>query len=380
MKARPAAASPADPPARRKNEFLIFALPEWNDRPVLLSKGEDQHNLPSPTVAAPLPRVPPLFVPPSRPRSSAIGRGTRGGATMASGGLRHYDKPMKNDGQIPAALAIDGLASDARQAFEVAAKNGYRGIAFATHHAELNADALGESGRRHLRTMLTGKGLGIEAVRAAVPRGGLTDAGTIDRTLENVRKAMSLARALGVKTVGVHIGMLGGSTADGKHVGEETMVAALRDLAQQADAAGVILAVEAEGGASAGEAGRGAVGDGGMLARMLKAVDFEGVRGLIDGARAIGSGEDPVQVAELLVAMGKGKGAIGQVTLADAVRAGRAGGLRPVMLGEGQLAVGALMSFLREEGFDGATVVDVRDLGDGAAGAQRAAEVLRRLM
>ena len=239
---------------------------------------------------------------------------------MASGGARHYDKPMKNDGQIPAALAIDGLAGDARGAFELAAGCGYRGIAFATNHAELNADALGESGRRHLRTMLSGKGLGIEAVRAAVPRGGLTETGTIDRTLENVRKAMSLARALGVRTVGVHIGMLGAPGAaaanGGNQVGEGTMVAALRELAQQADAAGVILAVEAEGGG-------GTAGEGEMLARILKAVDFEGVRGLIDGARAIGMGEDPVKVAELLAAMGGTKGGIGQVTLADAVRAGR---------------------------------------------------------
>ena len=66
-----------------------------------------------------------------------------------------------------------------RGGFEVAAGAGYRGVAFGTDHRELNPEALGPSGRRQVKAILAGKGLRVESVRAAVPRGGLSDSGTI---------------------------------------------------------------------------------------------------------------------------------------------------------------------------------------------------------
>ena len=72
-------------------------------------------------------------------------------------------------------------------------------------------------------------------------------------------------------------------------------------------------------------------------------------------------------------------GMIGQLTASDAIRSGRGGGVRAVPLGEGQLPLRELAEMLREQGFDGPWVVDVRDLGDAAAGARQAAEVLRKL-
>src|SRR6188768_989146 len=114
---------------------------------------------------------------------------------------------MSNSTPIAAALGLEGLgAIDARAAFDVASDAHYRGVAFATNHRELNPEALGPSARRHVKTILAAKQLQIESVRAAAPRGGLSDASTIDRTLENARKAIHLARELGVGTVALNVG------------------------------------------------------------------------------------------------------------------------------------------------------------------------------
>jgi len=275
---------------------------------------------------------------------------------------------MTHENTIPAALALEGLggpgALDARGGFAVAADAGYRGIAFATNHKELNPDELGPSARRHVKSLLATKGLAVESVRVAVPRGqaggGLSEAATIDRTLENARKGMLLARELGVRTVAMHVGDLTrlAGAAGGTGLPEGTVISALRELAQQADAAGLTLALSAEGAEA--------------FARILKGVDFDRAKVNLDGARLIGAGEDALKVAEEF------HGEIGQFTADDAVRAGSK--VRAALLGEGQLPLEALMEILREQGFSGPLVVDVRDLPDGIAGARHAAAVLAGIL
>jgi sugar phosphate isomerase/epimerase len=258
---------------------------------------------------------------------------------------------MANETAVPAALAIDGLGGDARDAFALASSAGYRGIAFATNHAELTPESLGESGRRHLRKILESKRLGVEAIRAAAPRAGITDSATIDRTVENVRKAVELAHDLRVGTVAVNLGPVGSG-----NVAESTAVEAVRELSKIADAAGITLAVAGETSAP--------------VEALLKQVDYERARMNLDAGRLIAGGEDPLKVAEQLA------GRLGQFTAADAVRAGKA--VRGAFLGEGQLPLVEMLEILEEMGFRGPTVVDVRDVGDGAAGARHAAEVLRK--
>jgi sugar phosphate isomerase/epimerase len=258
---------------------------------------------------------------------------------------------MANDAQVPAALSLDGLAGDAREAFALASEAGYQGIAFATNHAELTPEVLGESGRRHLRKILETKRLGVEAIRAAAPRTGITDMGTIDRTVENVRKAVALARDLGVGTVAVNLGPVGSG-----NVNEGAAAGAVRELAEMADRAGIVLAVSGESSAP--------------VEAILKQIAFDRARVNLDSGRLIAGGEDPLKVAEELA------GRLGQFTAADAVRAGKA--VRGAFLGEGQLPLVELLEILDEIGFRGPTVVDVRDVPDGAAGARHAAEVLRK--
>lgn len=270
---------------------------------------------------------------------------------------------MADRSPIPAALSLDGLAAaDARSAFALAADAGYRGIAFATNHRELNPESLGESARRHLRTILAAKRLQIDSLRAASPKGGLADSRTIDATLTSAHQALTLARELSVRTVSLHLGPLAEPTAGNLSplptaVSESTLISALRELAQQADASGLTLALSANSTPA--------------LARLLKAVDFDGAKINLDGARSIAAAEDPLQTA------GNFGDRIAQFTASDAVRSGSS--VRVAMLGEGQLPLLELNEILQEQGFRGPLVVDVRDLPDGPAAARHAAEVLRRL-
>ena len=260
---------------------------------------------------------------------------------------------MSSTAPIPASLSIDGLTGDARSSFDIASHSGYHGIAFPTNHPELMPDRLDQSARRHLKTVLASKQLEVDAIRVAVPRTSLTDTATIDRTLDNARKAFLLAHDLGVSTISLHVGNLAGSKMP-----PSTIVAAIRELAQHADAAGLTLALGSD--------------TAGPLAGVLKQVDYDRARINFDPARMIAGGEDALKLAE------EHAGLIGQVTAADAVRAGNS--VRAAFLGEGQLALPELMAILQEQGFAGPMLVDVRDLADGAAGARHAAHVLEKLM
>jgi sugar phosphate isomerase/epimerase len=266
---------------------------------------------------------------------------------------------MSNPPSVSAALALEGLpTTDARAGFDAAAAARYRGIAFATSHRELNPDLLGPSARRHVKTILAGKRLQIDSIRAAAPRGGLADAATIDRTLENARKAIGLARALGVATVTLHVGHVPADTQTAAGVPQSTVVSAVRELAQVADAAGVTLALSS-------------AGDPMALAAVMKQVDCERAKVNLEGAQLIAQAH-PLQAAEVFA------GQVGQLTAADGIRRGQA--LLAAPLGEGQLPLAELLQLLNEQGFIGPLVVDVRDLPNALAGAHHAAEVLARLL
>jgi len=257
--------------------------------------------------------------------------------------------------KTPAALAIDPLRMDARAAFDVAAGAAYRGIAFGTGHPELNPDALGESARRHVQSILNAKGLTIATIRTATPAGALSQAGSIDRTLDNARKAILLARQMHVGTVSLNVGQVDykGPMA----VTPDTMLGALRELAQLADASGVSLALSDESG-------------GRDLPAILKALDFPQARLHLDTARTIGAGQDVLQTAESLAPY------LGAVTLADALRRGSTVQSEP--LGEGQLPLRELVAFLKEGGLwqGSPMIVDVRELRDPKSAAERAAQLL----
>ncbi len=148
----------------------------------------------------------------------------------------------------------------------------------------------------------------------------------------------------------LEVGALG-SDGTAQVVGGSIVMAA-RELAEEAEAARVTLAL-------------GAV-DSDKLLDLIGVLASSRVRVNLETARL--GDENP------LLALGKMAGRVGQYTAADAVRG------RRVALGEGETPLRELMELLREQGFTGPVVVDVRELADGRAGARAGAEVLRRLL
>jgi sugar phosphate isomerase/epimerase len=260
---------------------------------------------------------------------------------------------MSTTSRIPAALSLDGLGDDARAAFDLAANAGYAAVAIPTNHPELRPAELGPSARRHIQRIVRSKDLRIDALRIAAPRGGLTDPGTIQRTLDNARTGIAMAYDMDVHTIAVNAGNL---TAPG--VDFDSICAAARTIAEEADRAGITVAFGADGSDK--------------LADLIKAVACDRARANLDTAREISSGVDPAAFIERL------HGAIGQVTIADSIRSGPRA--RIVELGHGQLALSDLLNSLRQADFTGPIVVDVRDLPDAIHGAANAAKILRAIL
>ena len=253
---------------------------------------------------------------------------------------------------IAAALSLDGLGSDARAAFDLAADAGYRAIAIPTNHPELRPEALGPSARRHIKRILDSKQLRVDALRIAGPRGGLADPASIDRTMDNVRRGMALAFDLGVATVAVNVGTLSGPARE-----QESWQAAARMIAEEADRAGLNVAFGADGAE--------------QLGALIRHLDCPRALANLETARTLGAGADPVRVLD------DWRGAVSLVTLADAIRAGAQ--VRQVELGQGQLALVEFITALRAREVLAPLVVDVRDLADGIHAAHTAAAVLRAL-
>jgi sugar phosphate isomerase/epimerase len=265
--------------------------------------------------------------------------------------MPRYNFDMSNVERIAAALSLDGVGGDARAGFALAGGAGYSGVAIATNHAELSPEALSDSGRRHVKKILESSQMNVAAVRAAGPRGGLMDPAGIDRMVGNVRKAMKLAADLSASTVTLHAGSMSAAGVAGG-------AAALKELAQEAEHAGLTLAVSGDASDK--------------LLAMLADTGCENATLNMSPAAAIGAGEDAVK---LLQSLRKLPGAL---TAADAIKAGKQ--LRLVTMGEGQVPWEEVFAVLREQDFRGPTIVDVRDLTDSPAGAIDAAAYLRRFL
>ena len=186
-----------------------------------------------------------------------------------------------------------------RAAFDLAADAGYAGIAFATNQPELRPADLGASARRHLQRILASKNLRIDALRIAGPRGGLADSASVERAIENARKGIALAFDMGIKTISVNAGALAGEAAK-----NDSIYAAARQIAEDADRAGVIVAFAADGSAA--------------LEQLISHLAWDRACANLETAREIAGGHDPVEVLQ------KFRGAVAQVTLADAISRGSA--------------------------------------------------------
>ena len=274
---------------------------------------------------------------------------------------------MSTTSRIAAALSLDSLGPDARAAFDLAADAGFAGIAIPTNHPQLAPADFGDSARRHFKKTLEHRHLSIDSIRIAAPRQGLADAATIDRTLANARAAITLAHALGVRTVSLYTGGLsnvpnpqatGALSSTNAALSMDTIAAATRLLASEADKAGITLALSSDSPT--------------RLQELLNLLAAPHLRANLEPASLLAAGDDPVAIA---AALGN---RIGQFTAADAIKAGRQ--LRAVELDQGQVPLADLFLQLKAQHFMGPTVVDLRDLPNTPQAAYRAAEVLRRVM
>ena len=257
--------------------------------------------------------------------------------------------------RISAALSLDGLGDQARAAFDLAAQAGYAGVSIPSNHPEIGPAALSDTGLRHLKKTLDSQRLAIAAVRIAGPRAGLADPATIDRMMAHAQAGMQWAHALGVPVVGLHIGSLREVATSAAYA---SILSAARTLANEADKAGLTLALSAD--------------DLGNLRGLLDTLAFDHAQANFDPASALGAGEDPEAAAQRLL------GRIGQMTADDATGGAR-GTSQRVELGQGQVPVRELLAMLESTGFHGPVIVDVRHLPNAPHAAQAAADYLRQL-
>jgi len=265
---------------------------------------------------------------------------------------------MADISRISAALSLDGLGDQARPAFELAAQAGYAGISIPSNHPEIGPAALSDTGLRHLKKTLDTQRLGIAAVRIAGPRAGLSDPATIDRMMANARAGMQWAHALGVPVVALHVGSLRETAGAATSTAQAAILSAARELANEADKAGLTLALNAE--------------DLGGLSKLLDSLAFDHARAHFDPASVMGAGEDPEAAAQRLL------GRIGQMTADDAIGGAR-GTSQRVELGQGHVPVRELLAMLESTGFRGPVIVDVRHLPNAPHAAQAAADYLRQM-
>lgn len=180
--------------------------------------------------------------------------------------------------------------------------------------------------------------------------------------VDAVRTGIELCRDVGAGVLLVPF--FGDGEIEGD-AGAATLVGHLRQLAPVAEAAGVTLAIE--------HALRGA-----EAASLLKAVGSTYVGDYFDMANCMSIGYDPLQEIDEL------KGHIAQVHAKEydgreltGPRAPRSyPGLNTCPLGQGQVPIKAVLSALRDGGYDGFVVLETGAFGDKKASARSALDVL----
>lgn len=234
------------------------------------------------------------------------------------------------------AICLDDLGMSVKAAMERARGLGFVVLDMSATEGPISPGELSRTGQRHLLKHLSDLGLRLGSLRGPVDAAGYADRASGERRLDTMRSIIGLAAGLGV---GVASTRLGGPVESGDESGAARMGEALVVLADEADRAGVMLAVETAGiGASA-------------LAKLLAEINCPLVTSCCDSGAMLMQGDDPHGVGATLA------GRVGLVRARDAVgpSAGAAG--YEVAQGEGQLEIPAFLAALREAGFGGSIVL-----------------------
>lgn len=253
-------------------------------------------------------------------------------------------------------VCLDDLRLDVKAAMDRARSLGFRAIDVGASAGPISPGELSRTGRRHLLKHLSDLGLRLGSLRGPVGGPGYADPAAGEGRVERMKRVIDLAAGLGVPTVSTSLGLAAGD-AD-RHF--ERLKEAMAALADQADRAGVIVAVET-GGIGAAE-----------LARLLAEINCPFLASCCDAGAMLMQGEDPHRIAETL------PGRIRLVRARDAVASSGGEAGHEVAIGEGSLDPARLLAALNEAAFQG-DIILTRSAGtDPAADLARARAVFEQ--
>jgi L-ribulose-5-phosphate 3-epimerase len=256
-------------------------------------------------------------------------------------------------------VALDDLKIEAKAAMERASALGFRAIDVGAIKGPISPDELSSTGRRHLLKHLGDLGLRLGSLRGPVGGPGYADAVAGERRIETMRRVIELASSLHVPVASTSLGLVGGKEPerDAARLRE-----ALTVLADHADRAGVIVAVETSGI------------DAASLQKLLAEINCPLLASCCDSGAMLMEGQDPHRIAETL------PGRIKLVRARDAITGTSSGGGREVAQGQGNLEVERFLAALNEAAFQGDIILTRTTSANPAADLRAAQAVFAKLL
>lgn len=233
-------------------------------------------------------------------------------------------------------VALDDLKMEVRAAMQCAVTLGFRAIDVAAVNGPISPDQLSRTAQRHLLKHLGDLGLRLGSLRGPVAGPGYADATAGERRIETMRRVIELASSLRVPVTSTSLGLIGSQGTEGEAA---RLTEALTILADHADRAGVVVAVETTGI------------DAASLRRLLAKIDCPSLAACCDSGAMLMEGGDPNRIADTL------PGRIRLVRARDAIASIAPGGGREVTQGQGNLDVERFLASLNEAAFQGDIVL-----------------------
>lgn len=254
---------------------------------------------------------------------------------------------------------VDDLRLGIKDGLRRAAEMGFVPVEFDATSVEVNPEALSSSGRRHLTRFVDGLGLRLASLAADIPGSRLGDPRTADERIARTCRIVELAADVGVPVVTASLGIV--TEGEG---GEPcpVVVEALRCIGEMADSRGVTYAIRPSGTG----------GDG--LVRLLEAVACDRVQVGLDPAAMVMSGIDPLGSIDRFVSR------VSLVYARDGTVGSSEQAGRETRLGEGEVDLVGLLSWLGAAEYSGPFILRRSDSANPPADLADARDVLGRML
>jgi sugar phosphate isomerase/epimerase len=254
------------------------------------------------------------------------------------------------------AVVAGALNDDLRQAARLAREIGVCGLQLDVRGGGLDLTSLSHSGRREVRTVLSGAGVALTSLRADLGARGFSPKSDFDAAIDRLEQAMTAAQGLGCGLVCAEVGEIAGDETGGS----ATLDDALRELGRRADRQGVMVALRSE------------LAPFSALSRALTAaacpwlgIDFDPVAFV-----------DAWNLDQIFSRVG---GLVRHVRARDAV-GGSGGRTRPAAVGAGSVDWPAVLASLAGAGYSGWFGIDPVDQPNRLQAAMRAAGYLGKMI